>query len=143
MGRQIAVVATEQDEQEFLAFLRSTAETAIFESVAPNTDALWVDAFAEEKAGHWQYRIWNKAFPWVPAYGQVREGSTRGWYYVSNWTDAPVIELDRCGLSRRFGRIYWAKDFAAPSGLAYNVGQFDNWFSTIVKWVRKEGVQRP
>ena len=142
MGRQIAIVATEDDERDFLAFVRSTAEVAIFESAASSVEALWVDGFAEEKPRHMQYRIWNKAFPWRPEYGQVREGPTKGWYYVSNSHDAPVIEFDRSGLARRCGRIYWAKDFSAPLGLAYDVEQFTKWFDSIVRWVRKVGVQR-
>jgi hypothetical protein len=142
MGRQIGIVATEQDERDFLVFLRSTANIQIFEAFAPTIGELQVGSFATEKAGHYDYRIWNSAFPWTPEYEQTRKGRDKGLYYVSNSVVAPVIEFSRSGPGRDPGRIYWAKYFCAPSGPYYDVAEFEAWFNTIVRWVRKVGMRK-
>jgi hypothetical protein len=138
MGRQLAIVATEQDELEFLAFLRSTARIELFESFAPTVGELRVECFASERAGHFHYQIWNSSFPWTPEYGQTKKGNL---HYVSNLGAAPILEFSRSGPGQKPGRIYWAKYFSAPNGLSYDVERFEAWFNRIVRWVRKVGVR--
>lgn len=144
MGRQIALAATRADEQVFLAFLRGTAEIAILESFAETQDKLWVDNFSPQLNGHWTYTIWNKSFSWEPAYKRIGNKSVDpsmiGWYYTSNRDTAPIIEFSRSDIAHnKFGRVYWAKDFAAPQGLVYDTDRFSKWFDDIVRWVRKAG----
>jgi hypothetical protein len=135
MGRQIPIIATSKDEEAFLTFLRDTAPIVIFESVAPTIDGLRVDRFSSAKDGHLQYHIWNQSFPWRPVYGQVNEGESKGWYFISNGGSAPILEFTRSGQSP--GRIYWAKHFSAPDGLRYDVGGFEKWFNKIIRWTKK------
>jgi hypothetical protein len=135
MGRQLPIIATRKDEEDFLAFLRSTAQIAIFECFAQTKQDLRVEKFSSERNGHWQYTIWNQSFPWKPAYGQVKEGQTRGWYLISNSGSAPVLEFSRSGEAP--GRIYWAKHFSAPDGLSYDVEGFEKWFNKVTRWTKK------
>ncbi len=141
MGRQILTATTPTDEELFLTFLRQTADIVLIESFARTKQDLWQDNFAKELAGHWRYYIWNRAFPWRPEYGRthVPEHQERhGLYYVANKNDAPVIEFVRSSVDQEnFGRIYWAKNFAAPMGLHYDVAKFTEWYESIVRWVRK------
>lgn len=142
MGRQLSIVATLEDERLILDFIRSTAKVRIFESFAATPEALWVDDFSDEFRGHIAYRIWNTNFPWTPTYSQVGANSHDplcvGWYYVSNSGSAPVLEFSRSS-SKAHGRLYWAKDFAAPRGLSYDVEQFSKWVDQVFRWIRKVG----
>jgi hypothetical protein len=144
VGRQLSIIATDRDEAALLDFLRQSADIAIFASFAWTTEALWVEHFAEDRKSHGQYYVWNKTFPWQPEYRQVKvkSGSMAGWYYVANEHNAPVIEISRSGGVRKEGRIYWAKFFSAPEGLEYDFVKFEEWFDTIVRWIRRVGRKR-
>jgi len=142
MGRQIAIGATINDEAHLLSFLRGTAEIRLIEIHAPTEQELWVDSFSPQLADHYCYYIWNTCFPWRPEYGKVGENAYSperiGWSYVSNASDAPLIEFSRSDiLNQRYGRLYWAKDFAAPDGLTYDVHEFSKWWNTFIRWVKK------
>jgi hypothetical protein len=141
MGRQIQLVATNADEQQFLAFLHETADITVFESFAPHVRQLRVEQFNPMRPGHWQYFIWNRSFQWRPTYGtvgpQAYHADMIGWRYISNIHAAPVIKFHRSGAGS--GRVYWAKDFAAPNGLDYDVGAFSKWFDVVTRWIRKNG----
>jgi len=137
---------TEPDEREFLGFLRSIATIRIFESAAPTHDQMTVEEFAPPEEGHWQYFIWNTAFAWAPEYGQVShqavESGRAGWSYLRNSSTAPVLEYDRHNFTSPrgvTGRIYWAKSFASPGALPYDLNAFSKWFDQVVRWIRKNG----
>ncbi len=141
MGKQTHIVATLEDEEGFFRFVRETADVALFESHAPTIETLWKRSLEAERRGHFQYFIWNKAFPWTPEYAltEFQAHSTR-LYYVTNKGDAPLVEFDRCGFHPiRQGRIYWSKDFSAPNGLDYDVASFSRWYDSLVRWIRKRG----
>ena len=58
--------------------------------------------------------------------------------------DMILIEYDHHNFSDKRGikgRIYWAKFFAAPKGLCYDVEGFTKWYDRVVRWIRKEGRQ--
>ena len=142
MGRQLAIAMTMTDEREFLAYLSSVGEIRIAESFATSVDALWVDRFSAELDGHWVYYIWNREFHWTPEYGETDKGvgrtSRHTMAYISNASDAPLLEFDRSDVEAgRYGRIYWAKGFSAPSGLNYDVKRFAQWYDLAAGWVRK------
>jgi hypothetical protein len=145
MGKQVAIAMLEQDEAEFLAFLRSTADVRLYRSSAPSAEALAVDAFSEEGPVCWQFFIWNTAFRWQPSIGYVPDNAPvtarRGWAYLSNTGTAPVIVYDRHNFrnSNSQGRIYWAKVFRASEPLGYDVGEFERWYNQVARWVRKHG----
>jgi len=138
------LAATAVDEAQFLSFLQDSAEIALIDYFAPTIDDLWPSAFATSLSNHWSYSIWNTRFPWTPDYAQVGTDAYHqtqvGWYYVANLATAPVIEFTRSDVQRQqYGRIYWAKNAAAPDGLDYDVQQFEAWYKVVVGWVRKHG----
>jgi len=146
MGRQIQVAMTEPDERVFLEFLRSTATIRIFESAAPTQGQMVVDGFGPREQGHWHYFIWNTAFAWSPEYGQVSSQATdsgrAGWSYLRNSSTAPVLEYGRHHFTSprgATGRVYWAKYFASPGALPYDVDAFSGWFDEVARWIRKHG----
>jgi len=141
VGRQIAANLAEEDESEFLHFLRRSADIQLIRSFARTKDALFVDAFEPRGAGNWTYYIWNRAFPWVPTFAQTRadlpDVERRGWYYIDNMSAAPLLEYTRKGpdANAKDGRLYWAKTFSAPNGLAYDVPAFERWYEAVTKWL--------
>lgn len=147
MGKQTAVAMTDQDEESFVEFLKETVDIQLLESSAPTRQDIWVKEFSLREDGHWQYYIWNKSFPWQVDYGQVTRddsGQRQGWYYVQDSFAAPLIEYDRYNFlsdSSSYGRIYWAKYFAAPHGVAYNVNAFEKWYQRVARWIRRRGKQ--
>jgi len=146
MGRQTPLVATPEDEQLFLAFLRETADISIFQRTGPSIESLNVHAFSSEWAQHGQYFIWNRGFPWDPEYRRVdhpkADPASKGNPYISNLGEAPVLEYDRALFQpRRSGRIYWSKYFSAPDGLPYDVDAFSAWYDKVVRWVRRTGAK--
>jgi len=145
MGRQIQVALLDEDEADFVAFLRSSAQIQIIESFAPTPAHLFVDRLLPREDGHWQYFIWNKAFAWEPELSFVApdapNAGRRGWAYISNKGSAPLIEYDRHNFAPKgaAGRVYWAKAFSAPLGVAYDVASFEVWYNSVVRWLRKRG----
>ena len=135
MGKQILVAMSNEDEQEFLSFLNSGNNIVLIETFAETEELLWKSNFTKEVVGHFNYYIWNNKFLWEPQYKR----SVNGQYYISNTKDAPLIRFSRSIIdSNNYGRIYWAKDFAAPNGLNYDVDVFEQWYDQIVKWVKKK-----
>jgi hypothetical protein len=145
MGRQVQVVMEDEDELEFLSFLRSSAEIRLYESAAPTPEGLLTESFQPRERGHWHYFIWNTGYPWAPELNRVSQAASRraGWYFHSNVHTAPVIQFCRHNFapSGVQGRIYWAKSFSAVGPLEYDAVGFSKWFDQIVRWVRKHGRQ--
>lgn len=149
MGKQTAAAMTDEDEMLFLEFLRGLSDIKLLESSAPTEEAIWVDHFLPREQGHRQYYIWNTTFPWKPEFGRVthdRSGTRQGWYFISNSLQAPLLEYDRHDfddqLGHGTGRVYWAKYFAAPDVLSYDVDAFNKWYMKVVRWIRKNGKQK-
>ena len=121
MGKQVPVAMLDEDEAEFLAFLRSTADIRLFRSSAPNPAALATEDFLDESVPCRQFYIWNTAFPWQPSVKHVAADGPvlerRGWAYISDSGTAPMLEYDRHSATYGGGRVYWPKYFSAPDGL--------------------------
>ena len=148
MGKQLQVLMNTKDEENFISFLRATANLQLFESFAPTTNQLCVEKFSPNFDGHHTYAIWNTNFSWKPEYGIVgskaHDPNLIGWSYISNLSAAPVIEVSRSNLAKiTAGRLYWAKNFSAPNGLPYDEVAFAKWVDTIWRWVRKNGKKVP
>jgi len=149
MGRQTAVAMTDEDERAFLAFLRETGDIQLLESFAPTPEDLRVDAFvAREEPGHWQYHLWNPAFPCEFEYGQVTAdptGSHQGWHYIARPSYLPLIEYGRHNFQTvsggGCGRVYWAKCRTPGGDFGYDFEAFKEWYGQVVRWIRKNGRQ--
>jgi hypothetical protein len=139
MGRQIAVNFNDDEEIEFLQFLKENADIQLIKPFAETKEGLFVQTFESRGCGNWSYYIWNTQFSWEPEYQLTKEGSPR--FYISNLSTAPVLQYTRHNFEpgRELGRIYWAKVFAAPNGVSYDLSAFEVWYNKIIKWYRKKG----
>lgn len=148
MGRQLQLAATQSDEVELLRFVRSRAPIRVFQAFAASIDELWIDDWETREIPAAQFHIWPQTFPWSPAYAQTggpkcpRERAGR--FYIVNSSTAPVFEFDRSFLDdKRYGRIYWARDFSAPHGLDYDAEAFARLTDSVWRWIRKVGRRLP
>lgn len=148
MGRQLQLATTKIDELDLLRFTQSLGPIRVFQSSAHSIEDLWIDNWETGELPAAGLRIWPQKFAWVPEYKQTggpkcpRESA--GLFYVSNTSAAPILEFSSSSLlQRRYGRIYWAKDFSAPQGLNYDVGEFERLTDSVWRWVRKVGRRLP
>ncbi len=134
MGRQVEVSLSEDEERALLAFMRMSANVQIIRTFAPSQAALFLDAFEPRGEGNWTYHLWNRSFAWEPQFSVTRTDQPSA--YVSNSSSGPLLEYSR-HTSHGPGRIYWARHFSAPDGLAYNVAAFERWYNSVVRWVKR------
>jgi hypothetical protein len=147
MGRQIAIAMEPTDEDAFLAFLRASADIALFRSWSPSATS--VASFVAETSAS-PFYIHNRAFPWQPPFERVtytdRLSAQPGAYFRLNIEHAPLIEYSRhpSGATNPqvAGRLYWPKLFTSHANeLTYDATEFDRWFSSVARWVRKNGLR--
>jgi hypothetical protein len=145
MGKQLAIAMEEEDEEAFLKFLLESADIAIYRSWAPAPEA--IASFVPDATTS-QFWIHNRAFQWEPVFERVAyESKATGepsTYFRIDTRHAPLVEYSRHALDatdpQLAGRLYWAKLFLSqPDQIAYDLAAFDEWFTSIVRWVRKHG----
>ena len=124
VGRQVQIMINREDERERVPGLpaRNRAHP-LYGSFAP-TGRPWPSRTSQmSRTATGTTRRHNLTFPWVPEYGTVGPRAVDpemiGWAYISNKGQAPSSEIDRSLLGKS-GRLYWARDFSAPNGLAYD-----------------------
>jgi hypothetical protein len=147
MGRQLPIVATPTDERELLTFIRTLSPIRVYVSFAETIDALWIDDWEHRYIEGCGFTVWLQTFPWAPEYKQTCgprcPADHRGFWYVSNGSAAPVIEISRpLANSTSHGRIYWARDFSAPDGVAYECARFASMVDGIWNWIRRNAHRR-
>ena len=145
MGRQIPIAMDTEDELSFLGFLQESADVEIYRSWSASPAP--ISTFELELAAS-PFFLHNRAFSWEPQfefieYEDLATGRL-GSYYRLVGHGAPVIEYSRHPLGATqpqvSGRLYWSKSFASDHGeVKYDVTKFDEWFSTVARWVRRHG----
>ncbi len=144
MGRQLAIVATPNDERDLLTFIRTLSPIRVYVSFAETINALWIDNWERSDIEGCGFNVWLQSYPWAPEYKQTGgprcPKDRRGLWYVSNGGAAPVIEISRPLLnSTAGGRIYWARDFSAADGVAYDSAGFASNVDRVWNWIRRSG----
>jgi hypothetical protein len=148
MGRQTAVALSEEDEREFLNFLRADADVRIYRWAAVTPEFLTVSTFPPRGPREWSYRLWNTAFAWEPEYDQwqpqiVEDPELASKFHLKNVAGAPLLEYSRHNFDSHrlsvYGRIYWNTDFEIDRGPAYDTVAFGHWYDHVVPWLRKKG----
>ena len=127
---------TDEHEQALLEFVRRSSDVTLIRASAPTPEELFPQHFLPRGDWQWIYYLWNRSFSWAPEVVQRRDHVA-----IGNTNAAPLIEYTRHNFSSSepIGRIYWAKNFSAPEGLAYDSASFSKWFDTVARWVRRHG----
>ncbi len=144
MGKQLQLATKLEDEIELIQFIASLAPIRVFQSFACSPETLWLHDFNTNLELPVHLYIWPERFSWTPEYKQTGgpkcPKDRRGIYYIANKHQAPVFELSRSDLSKRkYGRIYWGSDFAAPHGLGYDKAAFSQLVDVVWRRIRKIG----
>jgi hypothetical protein len=144
MGRQLPIIASYEDERSLLSFISQITPIRVFVMHRSSTQELWQDNWIMDDISDFQYYVWLTAFPWTPEYRQTGgrrcPASSRGYWYISNYSNAPVLEISRpANNTRSSGRIYWSKYFSASNELEYDVNAFEGIVNRIWNWIRKHG----
>ena len=146
MGRQIAIAMQQEDEESFLAFLASTANVVLYRSWSPSPEP--VEGFTQDTSAS-PFWVHNLAFPWQASLERVNyenktTGGAAGTYFRLRTLHAPLLEYSRHPIyvpnPQAGGRLYWAKPALLQSEeVTYDRAAFDVWFTSIARWVRKNG----
>jgi hypothetical protein len=144
MTSRTSSALSEDDEQNFLAFLRAGAEIRIYRRAAPSPELLSIANFPSRDSGESAFTLWNTAFPWKANYAQWDEARFRKPdFYLDNTAGAPLIEYVRHAFDNPKpqvrGRIYWNTDFQIYTGPQYDREAFSRWYERVVRWLRKNG----
>jgi len=147
MGRQIAIAMDHEDEETFLAYIRRSAGIDLYRSWSPEPES--VASFTQEATAS-TFWLHNRAFAWKPAFEEVayKDQATDepGTYFRLITRHAPLLEYSRHSIGalnpQVAGRLYWAKLFVSqPHEITYDLVAFDAWFTSVAKWVRKNGTK--
>jgi hypothetical protein len=144
--RQIAVVMTEKDEREFMAFLHSTAPISILLPQASSKDRIFIEGLPPLRKGQRQFFLWNGNFG--PAAPNLSV-NVKGGIYLKSPNREPILEYYRASPRSwwpdTLGRLYWAP-LIDPDGayriygaltFSYDVVAFAQWYELVVSWVKK------
>lgn len=147
MGRQLPIIATRTDERKLLNFIRTLSPIRVYVSFAKTVDALWINDWEHRDIEECGFNVWLQSYPWAPEYKQTGGArcpmDRRGLWYVSNGGAAPVFEISRpVPNSTAGGRIYWARDFSSPDGLAYDSVDFASNVDRVWNWIRRSAHRR-
>ena len=135
MGRQIQICTTDDDNLAFEQFLKQNFDCVFFQPSAPTAEELVINSFKETGYPfNSQILVWNKSFPWVPAYKPMKIAE-RKYYLLENTRGAPLIEFSKTILNKKEnGRIYWEKYFLSTN-LNYDVADFERFYLAVTRWI--------
>jgi hypothetical protein len=134
MGQQTQIFSTALDDKKFQEFFETNFECDFYQGFSPTKEGVLIRDFSNTLGEHNQITIYNKAFPWIPLYKQT--STKEQWYYVSNKSNAPVIEYSKTDTkNNKHGRIYWSKYFSGNPD--YDVKEFEKFYGRVVRWVKK------
>lgn len=140
MGRQTGLHLLQEDCKALLGWVQKRDPVVVVDRDA-NSREIKAISRPWEQAG--LYSIWNQALlPTIDRKEYIRESNRGSYYYVDN--ALPVIELSYPSAvpeswngrpALRQGRV-WA-------GFEQENRDFERWFNSIVRWIRKNFVKNP
>ena len=146
MGRSVGVAMTQKDEEEFLKFLKETAEIELLLPFSESQDGFSIEKFPDRNIKEEKIKvfIWNKKLGNPPR----PKLTANGKYFIEHIHRYPVLEYS----SHKFapwhsfqpigdpGRIYWSGT-KAKSHL-YDDKLFEVWYRKISHWIKSNGTER-
>lgn len=138
MGRQIGFYMTDDDEPEFLEFLRTTGDVCILPNVAANSGLESVGTFQEiRNEPNVNFCVlWNRSLSPEPEFRSVQTGR-----YVIDQLQSEVIDIilsDRPPGNIDLGRLFIERTCKTPEGeIVYKSKEFLSWYDRVSRWIRK------
>ena len=142
MGRQVNFYMTEKDEEEFVAFVRTTGDVCVLPNRYPTETLHCLEKLPEPGSPFWAHLwLWNRDVSPEPRLEYVEK--QKHWY-VDHFV-SEVIEFSRCYRHQRRlgrGRIYakmtgW--DSNEPDKMFRKSEAFEKWYEKLARWIRRKG----
>jgi len=140
MGRQIRFYMTEEDEDEFIDFVRSAGDVVILPQTSEKEVSEEFPAFrslAGRRLGEGCI-IWNRSTSPKP---HVEYFEVHGGCYCVDFMQSEVVNVMR---SKRvdqrlsMGRLHIEDKAQRPDGsVVEKSGEFVNWFNELCRWLKK------
>jgi len=144
MGSQVKFYMTPSDEYEFVDFVRSDRDVAIFPYFSPRREPSLLDNLAEAKEGTgFTLWLWDRTNSPAPVLDYVHQ---QGYYTVDRFA-SEVIEFSRSYMYEGRlvrGRIWaemtgWRMD--DPSATFSKSESFQKWFKRLANWIRRKSIK--
>ncbi len=140
MGRQIRFYMTDEDEDDFVAFMRSIGDVLILPQTSENELVEEYPSFrtlAGRRLGE-DSVIWNRSLSPMPLYIHYE---VHGGCYCVDFMQSEVVNVIRSKrLDHRLsmGRLYVEDKAQLPDGsVVKKSGEFVNWFNELCRWIKK------
>jgi hypothetical protein len=144
MGKQVNFYMTADDEREFVEFVRSSANVAIFKSVQASPEIRELEEMPPAGEPFWfALYLWNKDDSPPPTLAYIKE---QGWYSVDRF-ESEVIEFHRCSVDEGRlvrGRIWaemngWRRD--DPATIIKKSEVFVKWYDRLANWIKRRSTR--
>jgi hypothetical protein len=144
MGKQVNFYMTEEDEREFLEFVHSDRNVAVFMGVQQTAEIAVLDELpTSDTSGWFQLWLWDRDHSPTPVLRYVQQ---QGHYCVDRF-ESEVIEFDRSILDEGRlvrGRIWaemngWRHD--DPASVIKKSEAFSKWFDRLGNWIKRRSTR--
>mgnify|MGYP006969382207 FL=1 len=141
MGKQVCFYMVEADEDEFIAFIRSTGDIVILPQATHKTTGETFAHFRElagRKLGE-SCHLWNRSISPRPF---VNYFSVHGGCYCLDFLQSEVVNVTRSKLidgNLSMGRLHIEHTILLPDGsIAKKSDEFLRWFYKLRRWIQRQ-----
>lgn len=136
MGKQIAIILSEEKEKGFINFLFSDKSVFLIYPWSKDRSMLLLRELPPKGPYNLTFYIWNSRFDFEPEFTEIKKEYRKdGYGYSFHSSGKPVIEFTRSNNNQE-GRLYWEKYFTQRK-LDYDVAEFEKWYNSVIKWIKK------
>src|SRR5690606_11443292 len=139
MGRQIRFYMVDQDEEEFIAFVKTTGDLVILPQASESNGGETFSSLREldgRRLGE-SCHLWNRSLSPEPAIKHIPQ---HGCYWL-DFMQSEVVNVmrsKRVGQTLSMGRLHIEGTVARPDGSAVEKSDaFLEWFKELCHWIRK------
>ncbi|MFM2093974.1 MAG: hypothetical protein RIS70_1098 [Planctomycetota bacterium] len=144
MGRQVNFYMTADDEREFVEWVRTSGDVAIFKSAQDSVEIIELQEMPPMGEPFWfALCLWNKDISPPPTLNYIKP---KGWHTVDPF-ESEVVEFHRCGMDKGRlvrGRI-WAEmngwQRSDPAVIIKKSEAFVKWYDRLANWIKRRSIR--
>lgn len=140
MGKQLRFYMVDQDENEFIEFVRSTGDVVILPQTSDREQGEEFSTFRElagRRLGE-DSHLWNRTLSPKPI---VNNFPVHGGCYCLNFMQSEVVNVirsKRTDETLSMGRLHIEDTVSRPDGsIGKKSAEFLKWFNELCKWIKK------
>jgi hypothetical protein len=143
MGKQLRFYMSDDDETEFIEYLRSTGDVAILPQTSRrggNEEFSRFSDLAGRELGEAMH-LWNRSISPRP----IVEHYPQQGYYCLDFMRSEVVNVIRSKMTERglsMGRLHIEDKFLNGEGeLQPKTAAFDTWFAELCRWIKQHSIR--